>query len=247
MLDLRNRTALITGASQGIGAAIARRLASQGARVVLAARSEERLRAEVEAIQADGGEARHLELDLSQPDSLKERLATLEEPFGEIDILVNNAGITADTVLARMNIEQWEQVLRINLTGAFAMSQLLVRGMMKRRWGRIISISSVVGLMGNPGQANYAAAKAGLIGFSKSLARELASRAITVNVVAPGYIDTAMTQELPAAARERLQEAIPLQRLGTPEDVANAVAYLASEEAGYVTGEVLNVSGGLYI
>jgi len=247
MFELNERTALVTGASQGIGAVIARHLAAQGARVVLAARNQERLEGESEAIREAGGTACPLVLDLSEPESLQAGLASLEAPFREIDILVNNAGVTADALLARMTLEQWETVLRVNLTGAFAMSRLVVRGMMKRRWGRIISISSVVGLMGNPGQANYAAAKAGLIGFSKSLARELASRAITVNVVAPGYVETAMTGQLPEATRERLQAAIPLERLGSSADVAAAVGYLASDEAGYVTGEVLNVSGGLYI
>jgi 3-oxoacyl-[acyl-carrier protein] reductase len=161
--------------------------------------------------------------------------------------VVNNAGITADNLLARMSLEDFEKVLRTNLTGAYAVTKELLRGMMRRRWGRIISVSSVVGLMGNPGQANYAASKAGMIGFSKSLARELGSRAITVNVVAPGYIETAMTEDLPEASRTELQSSIALRRLGTVDDVACCVLFLASEEAGYITGHTLNVSGGLYI
>jgi len=164
-----------------------------------------------------------------------------------VDILVNNAGITADNLLARMSLEDWERVLRTNLTGSYALTKEVLRGMMKRRWGRIINVSSVVGLMGNAGQANYAAAKAGLIGLTKSLARELGSRSITVNAVAPGYVETAMTANLPEASRADLTGSIALKRLWTVDDVAWAVLYLASEEAGYVTGHVLNVSGGLYI
>jgi 3-oxoacyl-[acyl-carrier protein] reductase len=250
MFRLDNRTALVTGASQGIGEAIARRLAEQGARVVLAARNEEKLKDLAARIGAAGGSACTLVLDVSQPETLAERLKTLPEDFavsGGVDILVNNAGITADNLLARMSLDDWERVLRTNLTGSYALTRELLRGMMKRRWGRIINITSVVGMMGNAGQANYAAAKAGLIGLTKSLARELGSRSITVNAVAPGYIETAMTGSLPAAAREELSGAIALKRLGTVEDVASAVLYLASEEAGYVTGHVLNVSGGLYI
>jgi 3-oxoacyl-[acyl-carrier protein] reductase len=247
MFRLDGRTALVTGASQGIGEAIARRLAEQGARVVLAARSEDRLKELAARIDAGGGCARPLALDVSRPETLGERLKQLPEDFAAVDVLVNNAGITADNLLARMSLEDWERVLRTNLTGAYALTRELLRGMMKRRWGRIINVSSVVGLMGNAGQANYAAAKAGLIGLTKSLARELGSRNITVNAIAPGYVETAMTAELPAAAREELAGAIALKRLGTADDVAWAALYLASEEAGYVTGHVLNVSGGLYI
>jgi 3-oxoacyl-[acyl-carrier protein] reductase len=247
MFRLDNRTALVTGASQGIGEAIARRLAEQGARVVLAARSEDKLKELAARIGEAGGSSIPLALDVSQPETFAERLKSLPEDFAAVDILVNNAGITADNLLARMSLEDWERVLRTNLTGAYALTREMLRGMMKRRWGRIINITSVVGLMGNAGQANYAAAKAGLIGLTKSLARELGSRSITVNAVAPGYIETAMTERLPAAAREELSGSIALKRLGTVEDVASAVLYLASEEAGYVTGHVLNVSGGLYI
>jgi 3-oxoacyl-[acyl-carrier protein] reductase len=247
MFKLDGKTALVTGASQGIGEAIARLLARQGARVVVAARNEEKLEALAEEIGAAGGQALPLVLDVTQPETFGERLKTLPEDFAAIDVLVNNAGVTADNLLARMSLEDWERVLRTNLTGAFALTKEVIRGMMKRRWGRIISVSSVVGMMGNPGQANYAASKAGLIGFSKSLAKELGSRNITVNVVAPGYIQTAMTEKLPEASREELTGAIALKRLGTVEDIAAAVLYLASEEAGYVTGHTLNISGGLYI
>jgi 3-oxoacyl-[acyl-carrier protein] reductase len=244
MFRLDGRTALVTGASQGIGEGIARLLARQGARVVLAARSQEKL----EALAAEiGGGSHPLVLDVSQPETFGEKLKSLPDDLGGIDILVNNAGITADNLLARMSLDDWDRVLRTNLTGAFALSKEVLRGMMKKRWGRIVNVGSVVGLMGNAGQANYAAAKAGLIGLSKSLARELGSRNITVNVVAPGYVATAMTDKLPEQAREELIGQIALKRLGTVDDVAAAVLYLASEEGGYVTGQALNVSGGLYI
>jgi len=247
MFKLDGRTALVTGASQGIGEAVAKLLAAQGARVVLAARNEEKLKELAAHIDAGGGCARPLVLDVSQPETFAERLKSLPEDYAAIDILVNNAGVTADNLLVRMSLADWERVLRTNLTGAFALTKEMVRGMMKRRWGRVINVSSVVGMMGNAGQANYAASKAGLIGFSKSLARELGSRSITVNVVAPGLIQTAMTESLPEAAREELTSAIVLKRLGTVADVAAAVLFLASEEGGYITGHTLNVSGGLYI
>jgi len=247
MLKLDGKTALVTGASQGIGEAIAKLLAAQGARVVLAARNEEKLKELAIHIDAGGGCARPLALDVTRPETFAERLKALPEDYRNIDILVNNAGITADNLLARMSLEDWELVLRTNLTGAFALTREVVRGMIRRRWGRVINVSSVVGMMGNAGQANYAASKAGLIGFSKSLARELGSRSITVNVVAPGYIQTAMTESLPEVNRDELISSIVLKRLGTVDDVASAVLFLASEEGGYITGHTLNVSGGLYI
>ena len=245
MFRLDGRTALVTGASQGIGEAIARRLAERGAKVVLAARSLEKLERVSEEILAAGGSAHALALDLARPEEIGERLKSLPQDFETIDILVNNAGITGDNLLARMSLEQWRGVIDTNLTGAVAVTREVVRGMMRRRWGRIVTVSSVIGLMGNAGQANYAAAKAGLIGFSKSLARELASRNITANVVAPGFIETAMTEAMPEAARAEMFDRIPVGRLGRSEDIATAVVFLASGEASYVTGQVLNVSGGL--
>ena len=247
MFELSGRTALVTGASRGIGEAIARRLAGAGARVVLAARSKHSLEALAEELMSAGAEALALELDLARADEIADRIKSLPQPFDAVDVLVNNAGITEDNLLARMKLEQWRNVLDTNLTGAFVLTKAVVRGMMRRRFGRIVTVSSVVGLMGNPGQANYAASKAGLIGFSKSLARELGSRAITVNVVAPGYVETSMTEAIADEARERLAEGIVLGRFGTPSDIAAAVHYLASDDASYVTGEVINVSGGLYI
>ena len=247
MFRLDGHTALVTGASQGIGRAAALLLARQGARVVVAARNEERLTALAAEVVAAGGQALPLQLDLARPAEVAARFATLPAEWAEIDVLVNNAGITADGLMARMSLDQWESVLTTNLTGAFAVTRELLRGMMRKRWGRIVSVSSVVGLMGNPGQVNYAASKAGLVGFSKSLAREVGSRNITVNVVAPGYIVTAMTESLPEKGRQELEAGIALRRLGSVDDVAAAVLYLCSDEAAYVTGHVLNVSGGLYI
>ncbi|MBZ0112863.1 MAG: 3-oxoacyl-[acyl-carrier-protein] reductase [Thermoanaerobaculia bacterium] len=247
MFRLDGKTALVTGASQGIGRAVAKLLAAQGAKVVVAARSEDKLAVLCSEIEAAGGQALALRLDLSQPESVGDQIATLPEEFSDIGILVNNAGITDDTLLARMKLEQWERVLTTNLTGTFVVTKSVLRGMVRQRWGRIISVSSVVGMMGNPGQANYAASKAGLIGFSKSVAKELGSRSITCNVVAPGFIETAMTADLPEKGREELEAGIALRRLGSVDDIAAAVLYLASDEGAYVTGHVLNVSGGLYI
>lgn len=247
IFDLDGKTALVTGASQGIGEAIARRLAAQGARVIVAARSLDKLEQLAADLSETGAEVHALKLDLADAEGVEERLKSLPAPFDETDILINNAGITADNIFVRMKLEQWERVLQVNLTGAYAVTRALCRGMMRRRWGRIISISSVVGLMGNAGQVNYAAAKAGLVGFSKALAREVAPRNITVNVVAPGFIETAMTDQIPEKNREALLEAIPLGRLGGVDDISAAAAFLASDEAAYITGHVLNVSGGLYI
>jgi 3-oxoacyl-[acyl-carrier protein] reductase len=244
---LDGRTALVTGASQGIGEAVALRLAERGARVVLAARNEEKLAALAGRIAEAGGQALPFALDVARAEEVAARVKALPAEWAEIDVLVNNAGVTADNLLLRMSLEDWQRVLATNLTGAFALTKEVARGMVRRRWGRVISVSSVVGLMGNAGQANYAASKAGLIGFSKSLARELGSRNVTANVVAPGYVETAMTEGLAGASRDELIGAIVLKRLGSVDDVAWAVLYLASEEAGYVTGQTLNISGGLYI
>ena len=245
VFDLSGRTALVTGASRGIGRACALLLARQGARVVLAARNEALLGSVAAEVEASGGEACSLALDLMDHESIPAAVRGLPAEFAAVDILVNNAGITADNLLARMTIDQWQRVLDVNLTGAFLLTKALVRGMMRRRFGRVVSVSSVAGVLGNAGQANYAASKAGLIGFSKSLARELLSRGITANVVAPGFIETDMTAALPDGAGGRFLEQYGLVRLGTVDDVAAAVLYLASDEASYVTAEVLSVSGGM--
>lgn len=238
-MSLQGETALVTGASRGIGKAIAERLAAQGARVIGTATTA----AGAEAISAylapQGGSGRALDVrDAAACDALIAEI-------GGISILVNNAGVTRDTLLLRMKNEDWSDVIETDLSSVFRLSRAVLRGMMKARQGRIISVGSVVGTMGNAGQANYAAAKAGLIGFSKSLAREIGSRGITVNVVAPGFIDTDMTQKLGEDTRAALQKQIPLERLGKPEDIAAAVAFLASKEAGYITGETLHVNGGM--
>ena len=247
MFRLDGKTALVTGASRGIGRATAVRLAAQGAKVVLAARSPEKLMEVAGEIKEAGGEAYPLTLDVSMIEDVEARIGSLPEDFAEIDILVNNAGITADGLLARMGLEQWQKVLQTNLTGSYAVTKAVTRGMLRKRWGRIITVSSVIGIMGNPGQSNYAAAKAGQIGFSKSLAKELGSRHITVNVVAPGFVATAMTGGLSEEARRDLVSAVPLRDVGTVDDIAWSVLFLASDEARYITGHVLNVSGGLYI
>ncbi|MCG8463083.1 MAG: 3-oxoacyl-[acyl-carrier-protein] reductase [Holophagales bacterium] len=247
MFDLGKKIALVTGASQGIGRVVARRLAERGARVVLAARSVNKLESLAEEIRGTGGEALPLALDISAPKTVAEQLGGLPEEWREIAILVNNAGITRDGLFARMSLEQWQEVIDTNLTGAYAVTREVVRGMMRQRFGRIIFVSSVVGLMGNSGQANYAASKAGLVGLAKSLARELGGRGITANVVAPGFIETPMTEQLGERVKKQLSESIALRRFGTSDDVAAPVVFLASDEAGYITGEVLNVSGGMYM
>jgi 3-oxoacyl-[acyl-carrier protein] reductase len=249
MTRFEGRVALVTGASRGIGEAIARRLASEGATVLAAARSTEALERVVAEIGAAGGRAEAVALDVTDAASIDAAVKRALEAHGQIDVLVNNAGITEDNLVLRMSRESWDRVLTTNLTGAFLLTQAVVKPMVRRRYGRIVNVTSIVGLMGNAGQANYAAAKAGLIGLTRSIARELGSRNVTCNAVAPGFIATAMTDRdrMTEQARENLVGQIPLQRLGRPEDVASAVAYLASEEAGYVTGTVLNVSGGLYM
>ncbi|MFN7988347.1 MAG: 3-oxoacyl-[acyl-carrier-protein] reductase [Thermoanaerobaculia bacterium] len=247
-ISLEGKVALVTGGSQGIGETIARRLAAAGATVLVAARSEEKAASVAAAIVASGGSAEAVRLDVADPASVSALFRAIVERHGKLDVLVNNAGITDDGLLLRMSKESWDRVIATDLTGVFLVTQEAVKLMMKKRVaGRIVTVGSVVGLMGNPGQANYAAAKAGVVGFTMSLAREIGSRGITVNAVAPGYIETAMTAALNDDQRKALAEKIVLGRLGTGEDVAGAVLYLASDLASYVTGTVLNVSGGLLI
>jgi 3-oxoacyl-[acyl-carrier protein] reductase len=241
------RTAFVTGASRGIGRACAIALAEAGSRVVVAARNREKLEEVATAIRSQGGEAFVVEIDLASADSIKQAFAAAARDFGKIEILVNNAGVTRDGLAMRMKPEDWEDVIRTNLTGSFLCIQQVLQGMMRERWGRIINISSVVAECGNAGQANYVASKAGLIGLTKSLAQEMASRNVTVNAVAPGFIDTDMTAVLGDDIRQALLGRIPLKRLGKAEDVAAAVRFLASEEAGYITGHVLDVNGGMYM
>jgi 3-oxoacyl-[acyl-carrier protein] reductase len=245
MIDLTSRVALVTGASRGIGRATALALARQGAIVVAAARGDN-ARPVAEEIVTAGGRAQALTLDVTDRAAVDAALSGVLEQHGRIDVLVSNAGITRDQLLLRMKRDDWDAVLATNLTATFTLSQAVLRPMIKQRGGRIVAISSVVGQMGNAGQANYAASKAGLIGFCKAMAREVASRGITVNVVAPGLIETDMTQGLTGASREDWAERIPLGRLGRPEDVAHAVCFLASDEASYITGHVLAVNGGMY-
>ena len=246
-MSLEGRTALVTGASQGIGRACALTLARAGARVALAARNEAKLAEVAAEIRSGGGAAEVFAIDMASEDSIKAGAKATLAQLGSIEILVNNAGITKDVLLLRMKRADWDNVLATNLTGTFLLTQALVSPMLKARWGRIINISSVVGETGQAGQANYAASKAGLIGFTKSLARELASRGITANAVAPGYIETAMTAVLDEKQREAMTAHIPLGRAGTEQDVANAVRFLASDEAAYITGHVLDVNGGIYM
>ena len=244
-IDLSGKTALVTGASRGIGEAIARRIAESGANVICAARTAARVQELANAIVAAGGRASATELDITGAD-VRDRVKALIEQQ-PIDILVNNAGVTEDDLFLRMKPEAWSNVMRTNLDSAFHITQEIVKKMIRARWGRIINISSIVGLSGNPGQVNYAASKAALIGFTKSLALEIGSRNVTVNAIAPGFISTAMTDAMTAEAKEALEGRIALKRLGTPDDVAYATVFLASEQAGYITGTVLNVSGGLYM
>ncbi|PYR56825.1 MAG: beta-ketoacyl-ACP reductase [Acidobacteria bacterium] len=245
-MDLSGRTAIVTGASRGIGRAIALQLAARGAHVVAAARADNAA-ATVQEIAAAGGKADAASADVSDDAAIGRLVADTLERRGRIDVLVNNAGITRDQLLLRMKREDWDAVIATNLTAAFALTQAVLKPMIRQRSGRIICISSVVGQSGNAGQANYAASKAGLIGFAKATALEVASRNITVNVVAPGMIETDMTRGLAGNAREQWAAKIPLGRLGTPDDVAAAVCFLASDEASYITGQVLGVNGGMYL
>ncbi len=246
-MSLTNEVALVTGASRGIGQAIAAALGSKGATVIGTATSEKGAQAITETFAASGITGTGKVLNVTDPESIDALMTAVQAEFGAPTILVNNAGITRDNLLMRMKDDEWNDVINTNLTSTFRMSKACLRGMMKARHGRIITITSVIGATGNPGQSNYAATKAGVIGFTKSLAREIGSRGITVNAVAPGFIDTDMTRALPEEQREALLEQIALGRLGGVEDIANTVAFLASADAAYITGETIHVNGGMYM
>lgn len=243
-ISLEGQVALVTGASRGIGRAIAEQLAALGAKVVGTATTESGAAA-ISAYLGDKGQG--LVLNVGDADSIEQCLETIKAQFGDIDILVNNAGITRDNLLMRMKEEEWFDIMQTNLTSVYRLSKAVLRSMMKKRHGRIISIGSVVGSMGNAGQTNYAAAKAGVLGFTKSLAKEVASRGITVNAVAPGFIDTDMTKELSEEQKEAIFSQVPANRLGKPEEIAAAVAFLASGPAAYITGETIHINGGMYM
>src|SRR5438477_13184344 len=247
MFSLKNKVALVTGASQGIGRDTAMALAEAGAKVAVAARNEEKLAVLVKDIVAAGGEAFAAKMDVADAEQVKAGFKQVVEKFGRLDILVNNAAITRDGLALRMKQDDWEAVIRTNLTGAHLCIQQALGTMMRARAGRIINIASVVAQMGNAGQANYVAAKGGLIGLTKAIAVEIASRNVTVNAVAPGFIETPMTDVLPNKVKEDLKTRIPLGRMGTPREIASAIVFLASDEAGYITGHVLNVNGGLHL
>lgn len=244
-MSLSGRVALVTGASQGIGRACAIQLANAGAAVAVAARNQEKLNEVVKQIGSSGGKAAAFVVDVGDEEQIKSAFKAALAQFGKIDVLVNNAGITRDQLVMRMKRADWDAVLNTNLTSAYICIQQVIGSMLKQRWGRVINITSIFGQMGQAGQANYASSKAGLIGLTMAIAREVGSRNITCNAVAPGFIETAMTSGLSEELRKSALQNIPLGRLGTPEDVANAVAFLASEEASYITGHVLNVNGGM--
>jgi 3-oxoacyl-[acyl-carrier protein] reductase len=245
MAGVEGRIALVTGASQGIGRACALLLAESGAKLALCARNQEKLDQVASEIRAKGGEAEALPLDVANEEAIKATVKAVIARFGKLDILVNNAGITRDQLVMRMKRADWDDVLATNLTAPFLLTQAAIGSMLKQRWGRIINITSIFGQIGQAGQANYSSSKAGLIGLTMAVAREVASRSITVNAVAPGFIETAMTEVLPPDLKENLLKNIPLGRQGSDMDVAHAVKFLASEEAGYITGHVLNVNGGI--
>ncbi len=248
---LEGKTALITGSSSGIGKVIALKMAAQGAKVAINYIDIANIKADAEAvvkeIRDNGGVAEAFAADVSKEDSVNDMIKAIEEKLGTVDILVNNAGITQDTLIMRMKVEQWEKVLDVNLKGAFICTKAVLKGMMKKRYGKIVNIASVVGFSGNPGQANYSASKAGLVGLTKTSAQELASRGIRVNAVAPGFIRTAMTEVLPKEVIDAMLAKISLGTLGEPEDVAKAVMFLASPESDYITGNTIHVNGGMYM
>ncbi|HEX4275045.1 MAG TPA: 3-oxoacyl-[acyl-carrier-protein] reductase [Bryobacteraceae bacterium] len=244
---MTNRIALITGASRGIGRACAHRLAAGGAKVVLAARQLDKLEEVAAEVRAAGGDAFVVAIDLASQDSIKEAFSKASKDFGRIDILVNNAGLTRDGLAMRMKRDDWDAVIQTNLSGTFFCIQQVLPGMVRERWGRIVNISSVVGESGNAGQANYAASKAGLIGLTKSLAQELASRNITVNAVAPGFVETDMTASLSDELKAKITQSVPLKRIGSPRDIAAAAGFLCGDDASYITGHVLDVNGGMFM
>jgi 3-oxoacyl-[acyl-carrier protein] reductase len=244
---MANRIAFITGASRGIGRACALALSAGGAKVVLAARQVDKLEEVASEIRASGGDAFVTAIDLASQDSIKEAFSKVSKDFGRIDILINNGGLTRDGLAMRMKRDDWDAVIQTNLSGSFFCIQQVMPGMVRERWGRIVNITSVVAESGNPGQANYVASKAGLIGLTKSLAQELASRNITVNAVAPGFVETDMTASLNDELKGKITESIPLKRIGKPEEIAAAVKFLASDDAAYITGHVLDVNGGMFM
>ncbi|MCH2571350.1 MAG: 3-oxoacyl-[acyl-carrier-protein] reductase [Planctomycetes bacterium] len=246
-IDLSGQVALVTGASRGIGRAIAERLAGCGAWVACIARNEEKLAETVESIRSNGGQTHPFQADVSNKDAVEKVVEEITESHGKIDILINNAGITRDGLVLRMEDEEWQSVLDTNLTGTFYFTRAVTRSMMQKRYGRIVNIASISGIMGNSGQANYSASKAGMIGFTKSVAKELAKRGVTANVVAPGFVTTDMTDALPENMRAELKKVIPVRRFGEPTDIADTVAFLASPLSGYITAQVLSVDGGLVI
>lgn len=246
-MELEGKVALVTGAAQGIGRAIALLLAENGADVVISDINLEKAQETAQEIQGIGRKSLAIQVNVADSKDVERMIETIVEEFGRIDILVNNAGITRDRLILRMTEEDWDAVLDVNLKGTFNCTKSAIRYMAKQKSGKIVSIASVSGEMGNPGQANYAASKAGVIGFTKTIAREFASRGINVNAIAPGFIQTAMTDAIPEKARESLKQMIPMERLGRPEDVAQAVLFLVSERSSYITGQVLNVNGGIYM
>ena len=242
-IDLSGKKALITGSTRGIGRAVAEFLSKAGALVIITGRDEQKA---LEVAKAISPSAVGVCMDLSDADSIKSAFEKIEKEVGSVDILINNAGITKDKLFLRMSLEDWAEVIRVNLTGTFLLTSLVVKGMIKRRWGRIINISSVVGFTGNVGQVNYSSTKSALVGFTKSLAKELASRNITVNAIAPGFIETDMTASLSEEVKKEYLKNIPLQRFGTPEDVAGMVAFLCSPMADYITGQIIHINGGMF-
>jgi len=246
-MDFSGRVSVVTGASQGIGEAIALDLAQGGAEIVLVDIQKEKLDDVASKITDIGGKAAAYEADVSKTGQVEDLVDTLIRNHGSVHHLINNAGITRDNLLMRMKEEEWDSVMAVNLKGVFNFSKALIRHMIRNRYGRIVNISSVVGLIGNPGQANYSASKAGVLGFTKSLAREVASRGITVNAVAPGFIQTAMTESLPETVQEQFLSVIPVGRFGTPQEVAQAVRFLVSDQASYITGQVININGGMFM